>query len=111
MSVFGGAWSVCRPEPQAKDLLSYLWRRLKAGHSLRAGRHLFLLLLLAQALSAQQREIPVQAGTTINHDTVTVGDVVTLVVRVRAPLGATINFPAAVDSLGAVQALALFVWQ
>ena len=46
-----------------------------------------------------------QAGITLERDTVTVGDVVRLVVRVRAPHGATINFPAAVDSLGPVQSL------
>jgi hypothetical protein len=49
--------------------------------------------------------ITVQAGATVDHDTVTVGDVVRLVVRVRAPLGSTVNFPTAVDSLGPVQAL------
>lgn len=48
---------------------------------------------------------PVQAGATIDRDSVTVGDVVTLTVRVRAPRGATISFPAGVDSLGAVQSL------
>jgi hypothetical protein len=47
----------------------------------------------------------VQAGITLEHDTVTVGDVVRLTVRIRAPRGATINFPAAVDSLGPVQSL------
>ena len=57
------------------------------------------------ASGAQQAQIPVQAGVTIERDTVTVGDVVRLVVRVRAPRGATINFPAAVDSLGPVQSL------
>jgi hypothetical protein len=62
-------------------------------------------MLLPASLAAQQKEIPVQAGVTIDRDSITVGDVVRLVVRVRAPLGATINFPAAVDSLGAVQAL------
>ncbi len=56
-------------------------------------------------VAAQQREIPVQAGVTVERDTVTVGDVVRLTVRVRAPRGATINFPAAVDSLGPVQSL------
>jgi hypothetical protein len=54
---------------------------------------------------AQQIDIPVQAGVTLERDTVMVGDVVRLVVRVRAPHGATINFPAAVDSLGPVQSL------
>lgn len=50
--------------------------------------------------------IPVQAGATLDRDSVTVGDVVRLTVRVRGPRNATINFPAAVDSLGAVQSLA-----
>ena len=49
--------------------------------------------------------IPVQAGAVVDRDTVTVGDVVHLVVRVRAPRGATVNFPSAVDSLGPVQSL------
>jgi hypothetical protein len=49
--------------------------------------------------------IPVQAGAVVDRDTVTVGDVVQLVVRVRAPRGATVNFPSAVDSLGPVQSL------
>ncbi len=52
-----------------------------------------------------QESIPVQAGSTLGRDSVTVGEVVLLTVRVRAPKGATINFPAAVDSLGPVQAL------
>lgn len=49
--------------------------------------------------------IPVQAGATIDRDSVTVGDVVRLTVRVRGPRNAIINFPAAVDSLGPVQSL------
>ncbi len=49
--------------------------------------------------------IPVQAGASISRDTVTVGDVLQLVVRVRAPRGATVNFPVAVDTLGGVQSL------
>lgn len=49
--------------------------------------------------------IPVQAGAVVDRDSVTVGDVVNLMVRVRAPRGATINFPSAVDSLGPVQSL------
>jgi hypothetical protein len=49
--------------------------------------------------------IPVQAGAVLDRDSVTVGDVVRLTVRVRGPRGATINFPAAVDSLGPVQSL------
>jgi hypothetical protein len=49
--------------------------------------------------------IPVQAGASISRDTVTVGDVLQLVVRIHAPRGATVNFPLAVDTLGAVQSL------
>ena len=64
-----------------------------------------LAVALALGAQSQQPVIPVQAGITLEHDTVAVGDVVRLVVRVRAPLGATINFPAAVDSLGPVQSL------
>lgn len=49
--------------------------------------------------------IPVQAGATIDRDSVTVGDVVKLTVRVRAPLGATVNFPTGTDTAGPVQSL------
>jgi hypothetical protein len=66
-----------------------------------------LVLLVAPALARAQAttRIPVQAGATLDRDSVTVGDVVRLTVRVRAPRNATINFPAAVDSLGPVQSL------
>ncbi len=57
------------------------------------------------AMAQQQPVIPVQAGITLERDTATVGQVVRLTVRIRAPLGASINFPAAVDSLGPVQSL------
>ena len=81
----------CRPEPKARDLLFAV----------------AAALLLAPAISAQnQAVIPVQAGITLERDTATVGDVIRLTVRIRAPLGASINFPAAVDSLGPVQSLA-----
>jgi hypothetical protein len=58
-----------------------------------------------QAGAQRASRIPVQAGAVVDRDTVTVGDVVQLVVRVRAPRGATVNFPSAVDSLGPVQSL------
>lgn len=64
-----------------------------------------MLLAVASRGVAQQAAIPVQAGATIDRDSVTVGDVVRLTVRVHAPLGATIQFPAGADSLGPVQAL------
>ncbi|HEY2065541.1 MAG TPA: hypothetical protein VGG84_06250 [Gemmatimonadaceae bacterium] len=64
-------------------------------------------ILVASAAAGAQAttRIPVQAGVVLDRDSVTVGDVVTLKVRVRAPRGATISFPAGVDSLGAVQSL------
>ena len=63
------------------------------------------ILVAPDIASAQQPEIPVQAGIKLERDSVTVGDVVRLTVRIRAPQGATINFPTAVDSLGPVQSL------
>jgi hypothetical protein len=68
---------------------------------------LVVLPLLARAQTGVPAgtRIPVQAGATIDRDSVTVGDLVTLRVRVHAPRGATINFPAAVDSLGPVQSI------
>jgi hypothetical protein len=76
-----------------------------------AARALVLGVVLALPARAQTTtpvgtRVPVQAGATIDRDSVTVGDPVTLTVRVHAPRGATINFPAAVDSLGPVQSLA-----
>jgi hypothetical protein len=72
-----------------------------------------LLLVLAAPLAAAQNAasvpasstIQVQAGAVVDRDTVTVGDVVRLTVRIRAPLGATVNFPTGLDSLAPVQAL------
>ena len=78
----------------------------------RAGSCTALLVLGAARVGAQtgapvpaSSTITVQAGAVVDRDTVTVGDVVRLTVRVRAPLGATINFPTGLDSLAPVQAL------
>jgi hypothetical protein len=57
------------------------------------------------AQSAGGAAVTVQGGAVVDRDTVTVGDVVRLTVRVRAPLGATISFPTGLDSLAPVQAL------
>ncbi len=62
----------------------------------------FLLLLPAVA-SAQQ--IPVSSGLTLDHDTVRVGDPFRIFVSIRAPRGATIEFPPALDSTGIVQSI------
>jgi len=59
----------------------------------------------APASNPASSTITVQAGAVVDRDTVTVGDVVRLTMRVRAPLGATVNFPTGVDSLAPVQAL------
>ena len=71
-----------------------------------------LLALVAARAAAQSAQtapasstITVQAGAVVDRDTVTVGDVVRLTVRVRAPLGSTVNFPIGLDSLAPVQAL------
>jgi hypothetical protein len=64
-----------------------------------------LTIAAALSASAQQAPIPVQAGVTLERDTVTVGEVVRLTVRIHAPLGATIGFPTTVDSSAVVQPL------
>jgi hypothetical protein len=64
-----------------------------------------LAMMPAGARGQAPIRIPVQAGATLDRDSVTVGDVVRLTVRVRGPRNSTINFPAAVDSLGPVQSL------
>jgi len=61
---------------------------------------------VAQAGAARAGAPPqVQLGVTITPDTVTVGEPFRVLVRVRAPRGASIEFPAAPDSAAAVQAL------
>src|SRR5262245_18003726 len=57
------------------------------------------------ATQAAQAQLPVQMGYSIEPDTVTVGDPFRLTVRLRAPLGATVEFPAGLDSGAAVEAL------
>jgi hypothetical protein len=86
------------------------WERRSGANRCVSGRCLWALiaLLLAGAMDAGAQaptRIPVQAGATLDRDSVAVGDVVRLTVRVRGPRNATINFPAAVDSLGPVQSL------
>jgi hypothetical protein len=65
-------------------------------------RRWLLLLALVHAASstsqAQASRIPVQLGTRISPDTVTVGQRFIAVIRVRAPRGASIEFPSEADS-------------
>jgi hypothetical protein len=49
--------------------------------------------------------IPVQAAVGIEPDTVRIGDPFLIQIGIRAPLGATVAFPPAPDSTGAVQGL------
>ncbi len=53
------------------------------------------IALMLQAASAQ---IPVQLGVSVTADSVTVGERFIAILRVRAPKGATIDFPTSVDS-------------
>lgn len=63
-----------------------------------------LLLSLFLQLAAPQRQFPVQMGSKVTPDTVTVGQRFILLLKVRAPVGATIQFPAAADSSIALNA-------
>jgi hypothetical protein len=86
-----------------------------ARWGVRGAALLALLALGAARMGAQNAPAPsstpatstitVQAGAVVDRDTVTVGDVVRLTVRVRAPIGSTVNFPTGLDSLAPVQAL------
>jgi len=57
-----------------------------------------LLLLLLQVATPR---FPVQLGAKITPDTVTVGQRFIVLLKVRAPVGATISFPVEVDTAGA----------
>ena len=62
-----------------------------------------VLLIRAMPLFAQQ--IAVKAGVTIAPDSVRVGDPFRVTVGVRAPVGASIEFPRVLDSTATVQSL------
>jgi hypothetical protein len=62
-----------------------------------------LFLLGVRLLSAQQ--IPVKAGVTLSPDTVRIGDPFRITIGVRAPVGASIEFPRVLDSTATVQSL------
>lgn len=72
-----------------------------------------LLLMVMQGAPKQpaappaqaQPQLPVQMGYSIEPDTVTVGDPFRLTVRIHAPLGASVEFPAGPDSGATVEAL------
>ncbi len=64
-----------------------------------------IALVLGGVLAAQQPTIPVKAGVTVAPDSVRVGDPFRVTVGIRAPVGATIEFPRVADSTSAVQSL------
>jgi hypothetical protein len=57
-----------------------------------------LLVALFLQTGATQNPYPVQLGFALDRDTITVGDHVTLIVRVLAPHGAQFTFPAGPDT-------------
>jgi hypothetical protein len=61
----------------------------------------FLLLQAGTVTQPGTSGIPVQLGVTVSKDTVTVGQRFIAVLRVRAPRGATIEFPTTTDSASA----------
>jgi hypothetical protein len=71
-------------------------------------RTLFVVLIgltaVARGVSAQQ-QIPVKAGVSVAPDSVRIGDPFRITIGIRAPLGATIEFPTATDSTSTVQSL------
>jgi hypothetical protein len=56
-------------------------------------------------IAGAQQTIPVKAGVTVVPDSVRIGDPFRITVGVRAPRGATIEFPTATDSGSTVQSL------
>ena len=71
-----------------------------------------LTLVIAALLSARvavaqrgAQSISVKAGVSVSPDTVKIGDPFRVTVGIRAPLGATIEFPRATDSTASVQSL------
>jgi hypothetical protein len=64
---------------------------------------LLAVVLISSVSDAQQ--IPASSALTLEHDTVRVGDPFRIFVSIRAPQGATIEFPTALDSTGTVQSL------
>jgi hypothetical protein len=59
----------------------------------------------AAARSSNAQQIAVKAGVTVSPDTNKIGDPFRITVGIRAPRGATIEFPRATDSASAVQSL------
>jgi hypothetical protein len=69
-------------------------------------RLLWLAAFIAAPLvAAHSQQFPVKAGVTATPDSVRIGDSFRVTVGIRAPHGATIQFPRTMDSAAAVQSL------
>src|SRR3954469_14016346 len=69
-------------------------------------RALFVCVLAAAGgLPVEAQRIAVKAGVTIAPDSVRIGDPFRVTIGIRAPRGATIEFPRTMDSASAVQSL------
>jgi hypothetical protein len=68
-------------------------------------RRLGCIGALVFAVAAGAQQAPIQRGVVVQPESVTVGDPFRVVIRVRAPLGAEVEFPAAPDSAEKVEPL------
>ena len=66
---------------------------------------LSMLSMLLPFAAMHGQQIPVKAGITIAPDSIRIGDPFRVTVGIRAPRGATIEFPHATDSASTVQSL------
>jgi hypothetical protein len=64
-----------------------------------------LVAVIVAAPVAPAQQIQVRAGVVVVPDSVRIGDPFRITIGIRAPLGATIEFPTATDSTSAVQSL------
>src|SRR4051812_47378641 len=66
---------------------------------------LVALLMCAPGIGAGAQQIAVKAGVTAAPDSVRIGDPFRVTVGIRAPRGATIEFPRTMDSASAIQSM------
>jgi hypothetical protein len=91
----------------AKDLVSAARGRLRGTHSrsfVAALLRMTVLLVVGASLAGAQ-QIAVKAGVTVAPDSVRIGDPFRITIGVRAPVGASIEFPRVLDSTATVQSL------
>ena len=68
-------------------------------------RAMLLAALVAPLAATQAQQFQVKAGVTASPDSVRIGDPFRVTVGIRAPRGATIQFPRTMDSAASVQSL------